>query len=102
MFTSLSVPPSLDVRSFSSFYANFSIPSSERIEAIVAKAFQQLVTNFRSLDTYPNIYPNIYPSDTNVKTFAFISCLSLVTIFAISLFRRKDGSIVPPPTPFVK
>lgn len=38
----------------------------------------------------------------NLKPIAMISFLSLITLLVISIFTRREQSIVPPPTPMKK
>lgn len=58
------------------------------------KIFKEISDFFSSFD--------IYPAERNIKTFALVSCVSLIALLVISMFRKVDMSIVPPPTPAPK
>jgi len=61
------------------------------------KEIAQLI--FQKLSSFSNAYEN-YPNESNLKTFALISCLSLITLLVIIALRKSQPSIVPPPTPY--
>lgn len=65
-----------------------------RVQEIVADIFSKIVAFFRSF--------NSQSKEINLKPIAMISCLSLVTLLLISIFRRRGESIIPPPTPMKK
>ncbi len=37
--------------------------------------------------------------EINLKAIAMVSCLSLIALLVISILRRRDGRLIPPPTP---
>lgn len=41
-------------------------------------------------------------NETNIKAMAMISCLSLIALLVISMLRRRDHNLMPPPTPIIK
>jgi glutaredoxin 2 len=93
MFASLRLD-SLSSAAFSnSFFSSDTIISqiTQRIKEIVAAAFQKISDFFNAYNKHSN--------ESNIKTFALISCLSLIALLVISMLRRRDSRLVPPPTP---
>lgn len=64
---------------------------TNRIKEIAFDAFTKLSAFFRSF--------NNQSKEINMKPIAMISCLSLITLLIISIFRRREESIILPPTP---
>lgn len=76
----------------SSFFSDTMISQlTNRIKEIAAAIFQKISDFFNSYNKYSN--------ESNIKAFALISCLSLIALLVISMLRRRDSSLVPPPTP---
>lgn len=64
---------------------------TQRIKEIVAAVWQKISDFFGSYHKPSN--------ESNIKTFAIISCVSLIALLVISMLRRRDSNLVPPPTP---
>lgn len=65
---------------------------TKRIQEYTKTIFVELSVFFTSFD--------VYPTEKNIKTFALVSCLSLIALLVISMFRKQDASLVSPPTPW--
>jgi len=69
------------------------------IEQDQAKRIKEFIFNiFSKLNSFFSSF-NSQSKEMNLKPIAMISCLSLVTLLVISIFRRRSDSLIPPPTP---
>lgn len=94
MFASIYSP------SFSNSIISHSFSFSEIISPDITKRIQEYATPiFNQLSDFFTSF-DVYPAEKNIKTFALVSCLSLIALLVISMFRKNGSSIVPPPTPF--
>ena len=72
----------------------FQIEPLMQIKEFILDIFARLAAFFRPFTDHSK--------EMNLKPIAMISFLSLITLLVISIFTRREQSIVPPPTPMKK
>lgn len=64
---------------------------TQRAKDIAIAAFKKMTEFFTFFNNQSN--------EINLKTFALISCVSLIALLVISMLLRKDSRLIDPPTP---